>query len=266
MLKSTLLDRIDTSDKEAAAVRLYLDESGTRDPNTPQAVVGGMIINRPNFLHFEECWDGMLEKHGTAAPLHMREFTPHGRFAGISPLCRRELFLEVAELIDSHKVASIAATLTNAEYEATVPIEVRRVFSVYGMCFNLAVVMNHKLAEGEYGGEIPFILDTGNPYTDHVREAHAAILQRQKEGSFLHAGDLFFDDDAEFGALQAADIIAWGARRLASGLSFPPGLEVIGDILAPHNGHNENNWKAEWLKELRERLLRRMAEAARGKE
>ena len=255
-----LLHKEDSAEKETAAVTLYLDESGGNDPNTPQAVVGGLVINRSHFLPFEECWDHMLDAHGIIPPLHMKEFTPHGRFAGMSHCCRRELFLEVAELIHSHKIASIAASITNAEYEAIILREARHGFSLYGMCYLLVLEMNHKLAEGKYDGRIPFILDIGNPYADHIRQVHATALLVQKESRFLHAGGLYFDDDAEFGVLQAADIIAWGSRRVASGNPFPKGLEPVGEMLASERGHNEASWKAGWLRELSEGFLRIVAE------
>jgi hypothetical protein len=249
------MHKVHSSEKEVAAVRLYLDESGTRDPNTPQAVVGGMLINYSHFLHFEESWDELLAEFEIKPPLHVKEFTPHGRFAHINPETRRYLFAKVVELIDSHKIASLAATLTNAEYEQYVAKEIRDRFSVYAMCFNLVVMMNHKLAEGRYVGRIPFILDSGNPYAEHVRGAHAGALECQRE-QFLHVGGLFFEDDANLGVLQAADIIAWGVRRRASNRHFPNGLEPIACIF--DSGHNENIWKPEWLKTLGEGLLREL--------
>jgi hypothetical protein len=246
-------------DKETAAVRLYLDESGTRDPNTPQAVIGGILINYSYFLHFEECWNLLLEEFGIDPPLHMKEFTPHGRFAHIHPPGRRYLFAKVAELIDSHRIATIEATLTNAEYETAISQEIRDQFSVYAACFNLVVVMNHKLAEhNKYAKRIPFILDSGNPYAEHVREAHAAALQMQEQVRFLNAGGLRFEDDKNFGVLQAADVIAWAARRHASKKHFPDGFEPLLSIF--EGDHFENTWKVEWLTELEGRLQQRLAE------
>src|SRR5438067_1875096 len=146
-----------------ADVRLYLDESGRRDPSTPKAVVGGFLINYSHFLPFEKAWGEMLSGHGIVAPLHMSEFGRNGRFGAISVCRRRELFTEVAAVIASHKIASVSASLTNAEYERLVQPEVRAIYSPYAMCFNLAVMMNHKLAEGKYDAEVQFIIDTGNP-------------------------------------------------------------------------------------------------------
>ena len=114
------------------------------------------------------------------------------------------------------------------------------------MCFILAVMTNHKLAGEKYAGRIPFILDTGNPLADHVRKAHAAMLDFQK-GCFIHPGGLHFDDDTSFGVLQAADVIAWGVRRQESDKAFPPGLEQIGELLLKDQAPHNNEWKSEWL-------------------
>lgn len=201
----------------------------------------------------------MLSVHGIVPPLHMKEFGQHGECAGISECCRRELFLEVRDLVRSHSICTIAATLSNSEYEGMIQPEARDSYSVYAMCYIMALMMNHKLASDRYAGEIPIIFDKGNPNSNFIREAHAAALELQKSGTFLHAGALCFDDDAEFGSLQAADVIAWGVRRELSNAPFPPGMEPIKDLLAPEAGHNKNAWKSELLAMLRDGLARRVA-------
>jgi uncharacterized protein DUF3800 len=255
------MHKSDAADEETAAVRLYLDESGGDDPGTPQAVVAGMIINRSHYLHFEEVWDQILDEHGIEPPLHMKEFgRPHGRFAKISDCCRRELFIEVAALINSHKIFSIAGTVSNSEYKQLIPKQARDKYSLYAMCFNLAVMLNHHLALGSsYQGKIPFILDTGNPYKGHIVQAHAMMLQMQRE-RFLHAGGLHFEDDTDFGVLQAADVIAWGARRRATNLSFNYGFSPITKILELENHHVEFSWQADWLKQLGQAITRYVTE------
>jgi hypothetical protein len=256
-----LLHNSESSANETAVVRLYLDESGGRDPNTPKAVVGGVLINYSHFLYFEDEWDKMLEAHGIAPPLHMKEFGKDGKLGKISVCCRREIFSEVAQLINSHKIGSQSSTLTNSEYESLIPKEARDIFSPYAMCYNLAIMTNHKLAEGVYEKKIPVILDMGNPYANQVRQAHAAALTMQKSGEmFLHLGGLYFDDDAEFGTLQAADVIAWSTRRLASGFKLPPGMEAIQEILLYENDHRDNTWKADWLKQTGDNISRRVEE------
>jgi hypothetical protein len=251
----------DSPDKKTAAIRLYLDESGGEDPGTPHAVIGGMLIESSKFMPFEDAWDCMLEAHGIQPPLHMKDFgRPHGRLAEISDCCRRELFMEVAELINSQKLFSVAAMLSNDEYKEHFPQEARDKFSVYGMCFNLIVMLNHRLAQHmEYSGRVPVILDTGNPHANHVREAHAAMIEDQKK-RFLHLGSLTFDDDRDFGILQAADVIAWGVRKSATGKPLPYPFAPISAILSQAARHFEHSWEVGWLKEVGAALLRLSAE------
>lgn len=264
-----MMHNSDDPEKETAGVRLYLDESGGDDPNTPHAVIGGIIINKYHFQPFEDAWDDMLDRHGIIPPLHMKEFGKHGKFRGMSTCCRRELFQEAAQLIDSHKVCSLNASLSNDEYKSNVPQSVRDRFSVYGMCFILSVVMNHHLARDSsppYHGRIPFILDSGNPYAWHVRRAHAMVLKMQREEMFLHAGSLTFDDDKDFGVLQAADVIAWGARRHVSGLPIPYAFEPIGDILQEANAHNRASWTPALLAELGNVLATQITKQAKDQD
>ncbi len=246
---------------ETAALRLYLDESGGNDPGTPHAVVGGILIARTRFLAFEDAWDQMLDEHGITSPLHMKEFgRPHGRLAKISDCCRRELFLEVVDLISSYRVGTISASLGNEEYKQRVPAEVIKAFSMYGMCFVLAAFVTQVLAAANsYDGRIPIIMDSGNPYAGHVRESHATIQQIQREvGQFLSIGSLTFDDDMELGILQAADVISWGARRRATNLPLRAGLEPIERIFTDPTRHKEAPWMPAWLTELGENLARKI--------
>ena len=250
-----LMRTTNTPDSETAAVRLYLDESGGDDPNTPHAVIGGMLIQSTHFQPFEDAWDAMLISHGVEPPLHMKEFgRPHGKLANMTDCCRYELLLEAATLVNSHKIGSVSVSLTNAEYKENFDEEFKSKFSVYGMCFLLTAVMNHQAAlENGYEQKIPFILDSGNPYADHVRKSHAEMLEWQKTG-FLHLGSLTFAEDDDFGILQAADMIAWGRRRKASGMGlqypFNPILRILDDV----GGHLESVWKPEWMVKLRAAL------------
>ena len=249
-----LLHNSESSTNETAAVRLYLDESGT-DESSPQAVVGGLLINYSHYLNFEQTWDEILADHGITPPLHMKEFGKDRRLGAISRCCRKELFVRVVELIRSHRVGTLEATLSPREYVDNLPKPIRDHMSIYGMCFSVAAVQNHRLAEtANYQGRIPFIMDAGNPYAEHVRIAHRNFLQLQREGGSLHAGGLYFDDDAEFGVLQAADVIAWGVRRIASGLAMPPGMEPIQDLF--DSNHSRADFKAEWMKLLTETFIK----------
>jgi hypothetical protein len=67
----------------------------------------------------------------------------------------------------------------------------------------------------------------------------------------LHLDSLSFDDDKVLNILQAADMIAWGARRKASQMAFMPGLEPLNGLLnAEDPQHMELPFWPEWLKEI----------------
>jgi len=250
----------DNPELETAAVRLYLDESGGQDPNTPHAVVGGIFITRQKFLAFEDAWDGLLEDHEIVPPLHMKEFgRPHGRFAKMSDCCRREFFLEAAELIREHRIGSLSVSLANKEYAEHIPPEVRNKFSVYAMCFTLAVAGTDQLAiKNRAPGKIPLILDSGNPYADHIRKSHASVRVWQQSGEFTHIGSLTFADDKDFGILQAADLIAWTARRRATRIDLGYSFSPLASLFEPHR-HSEAKWEPEALQKLGTFLLEQIA-------
>jgi hypothetical protein len=251
----------DNPELETAAVRLYLDESGGSDPNTPHAVVGGMLITRQKFLRFEDAWNQMLDDHKIIPPLHMKDFgRPHGRFAKMSDCCRHELFLEVQELISSHRVGSISVSLSNADYRKFCPPEVVKVFSVYGMCFVLTAWGTQLIVQhNSYHQKIPIILDSGNPYAEHVRSSHANMQKL----AFPNIGSLTFADDKDFGILQAADVIAWAARRRASNISFGYGFCPLEIIFADPDRHKEAPWMEKWLKDLGDFLRQSIDEEKR---
>lgn len=241
----------ESPEKESAALRLYMDESGGEDPNTPQAVIGGMLIFRKAFHLFEDEWDRMLQDHGIPGGIHMREFGQHGRLGTISKGCRKELFLEAKYLIERYRAVTIAAALDGEQYKSHIPHVVRKKFSLYGMCFNLAVMMNHKLCErNRHSDRVPFILDAGNAYASHVRDAHEFMLQQYQKQAYIHVGSLFFEDDKALGTLQAADIIAWGTRRQLRGLRFPPGFSPIEELVAESDHHARQVYKPEWLQQI----------------
>ena len=210
----------------------------------------------------------MLLQHGIPDGIHMKEFgRPHGRLAGISDCCRRELFIEATHLIRKYRAFTLAATLSNEQYRNNMPKVVRDRFSVYGMCFHLAVMTTHKLAEfNRHNDRIPFIMDGGNPYKHHVVDSHAFILKTFQKHIYIHAGGLFFDDDKVLGILQAADVIAWGTRRHASKIPFGKGFSPIEDFLKETDHHHEQAYKPEWMKQLGDSLLKLIEDGKAGRE
>jgi Protein of unknown function (DUF3800) len=211
--------------RQAAIVTLYLDESAT-DDSSPVAVVGGLLLNKSNFLEFDPAWRNMLKKHSLPPPLHMKDFRrPKGRLADIPDEVRRALFVDAVELINKHKIYSIAGTLATADYRRYFDENfIKKGLGLYGACFILCAQMSDKLAkQNDYKERIPFLMDSGNPYADHVRGAHAAMQERHPRD----VGALSFDKDEYVMPLQAADVIAWASRVRARGDEFTYAYEPL---------------------------------------
>jgi hypothetical protein len=243
----------DAPDLETSVLRMYADESGGDDPGTPHAVIGGLLVNRKKALDFEEKWDQLLQGYGISPPLHMKEFGKDGRFGKMSRCCRKQLIDEAVGLILSHRTGGQSVSLNNQEFKANFPKEVRKEFGLYGMCFTLFSMMTHHTAiQNNYPLPIPYILDDGNSYKHHVVSGHASVMLIQRQGMPLHMGSLTFDDDAVWGLLQAADLIAWGARRRATKLPLNGVFESIKKVFDEY--HTEVEWKKEWLQESAMRL------------
>lgn len=248
--------------KASAMLRIYLDESGGDDPGTPHAVVGGMVIDRESFLKFEDDWDRMLERRGIHPPLHMKEFGRNGRLGAMSRRCREEVIAEAVGLIKKYRAGSISVSLSNADFKMHLPGDGRRVFGVYGMCFSLLAILVHQIAVSSgHRGVIPYILDDGNAYKKHVVVAHSNMRLLQRQGQYLHVGSLTFDDDALLGTLQAADLIAWGARRRATGISLKNEFASVGEIFSDAVKHAEWSWENKLLRQLGEYLTSEMQKA-----
>ena len=221
-------------------MRLYLDESGGKDPNTPHALVGGLLIGLAEFQPFEDAWDSLLKEFSIEPPLHMKEFgRPHGKFAKLSDCCRHDLFSGVAELICTYPQLTMSASLKNQDVAAAFNKEIADKFSVYGVCFLRVAYLNHCLAvHNNYPHPIPFFLDTGNPHKNRVTAIHDLLVRVQRKGIFLHIGSLTFDDDTNFGVLQAADVIAWAERRRLSSIPLNYPFEPLQRIFASHSRHS----------------------------
>jgi len=180
--------------RQAFPVVCYLDESGT-DQKNPKAVMAGFLLNKPEFFSFHAGWLKLLERFKIEPPLHMNEFGQHGRFGRFSFSERAALLTEAANLINSHKFVSIAATVDRMQYETSVPVKLRKHLSMYGICFVMCVWGNYEIAKQmEYRGRIALLLDD---ITEHKKEIFAARdwIRTIQSAFTMHIGSITFDDD-----------------------------------------------------------------------
>jgi hypothetical protein len=151
----------------------YVDESGP-DSNSSVAVVGGLLLDDPGFFWLDVEWAKILSRYGIEKPVHMRAFAPNGHFKDISHAVRRGLFGEL--------VKQLTPTGFSALPRPSPQIQYRQVFrglsnlSMYGACFVQLVMMNGTSSSGiGYHRAIPYVLDDGNSYKDHIMQAHSLL-------------------------------------------------------------------------------------------
>lgn len=238
---------------EAIAVTCYLDESGI-DKNSPITVVAGFLLNKDSLVIFDSVWEHILSKHGIDPPLHMKEFGEHGRFGHLRDFQRRDLFDQIAKLINSYKVHSVAMSISQSSYLRIVDHRIRKHMSPYGACFmGCAHLVSGQANYSYYSRNIAYLLEAVSEHAGQIRVAHQEMLNLQKQGKMSNIGSLAFGDK-NISALQAADVIAWGERRRRTGLSIAKGFEPIATIFNEY--HLEHSWQNEWLHGLNDAILR----------
>jgi hypothetical protein len=220
---------------------VYLDESATDSGSSPIAVVGGVLLNFINYSELKEEWQRLLADFPELSPaLHMKDFGSHGRLATLGASRRLAIFSRASEIISKKRTYSISASLSHGEYASAFSSETQRIHSQYELCVLLvALAIGKASVFNNYSEPIPFVLDEGNAYAEQVRRAHKEIRSIQKNSPQLelNIGGLTFEDDRSITALQAADIVCWGARRTATGTPFLAGTEPIKELLTDPSYH-----------------------------
>jgi hypothetical protein len=116
---------------------------------------------------------------------------------------------------------SISVAVNHAEYKESVPVAVyREAVSPYCSAFLHLARFNSITAELNGNPDrIAYLVDEGSAFAEQIRLGHALVKAwEHSHGSLvIRTGALAFDSDDNVSALQAADLIAWSARRKFSG-------------------------------------------------
>jgi hypothetical protein len=166
-------------------------------------------------------------------PLHMSDFTGMGKYAGLYPEFKRALFSDVARLINEHKVYSISIGISQREFDTELSAEVRRaLIGPYALAFFSAVALNQAVSERiQYEGKVDYLVDDGFAHMDQLKEAHSVIVNIERQSGRPQTGALTFRSDDGVPMLQAADAIAWAARRRQLDGALGEGFDPLNDAL-----------------------------------
>ena len=234
-------------DRISIALTSYYDDSGTDGPS-PIAAIGGPAMMRESFVHFDGVWRRMLRDYRIESPLHMKDFVrPYGKHVGMHYEMKLALFSEAADIINKHKNFSVSICVPQDDFRSAVPADVaKELMSPYGFAFFCAVIVNIRslMLIPDSQVSMGYIVDSGSESSKQLQEAHAE-LQRLEKGmdgvSHQITKAMAFDTDDNVSALQAADVVAWSARRREIGNGLTGEFEPLNAVLSPNPDEN-NGW------------------------
>jgi hypothetical protein len=237
-----LWDLLHHSDDEHClmlGLTFYLDDSGS-DDGSPLVTCGGVVMSRIDHREFSNRLARMYARKKASGaiiepPLHMSDFAGRGKYATLYPEFKRNLFLDVARLINDHKFYSISIAISQTDFYQVLSEDVRRnLIGPYAFAFFSIVVGHQYLSRILRSGPIrtAYMIDRGFGHQDQLNQAHLLIVNfEQAMGEFRHTGAIATDTDDHVPALQAADVIAWASRRMVLEGSLPEGFEPLAETL-----------------------------------
>jgi hypothetical protein len=213
----------------------YLDDSGS-DEHAPITAIGGPTMSEAACIEFGAAWSKMLVQYRIEPPLHMTDFVG-GKCSGMFSEMKLSLFGDVVRLINDYRLYSVSVSVPQVDFRALLSEEVRRnLIGPYAMAFFCTVLNNQEVSSRSsfYAAEpIAYIVDKGFSFSDQLTAAHAAVIKAHRaEGRSSFIGAITFDSDDRIPALQAADVIAWSARKRVLDGRLPDGFAPLEELFA----------------------------------
>lgn len=238
-----------TSSRRVLLFKSYLDDSGTEELS-PSTVIGGPVLTLFQLPEFNKSWKEMLRYHHIPPPLHMVDFVrPYGKHIGMHREMKIALFNAVAKTINEHKSYSISVSVPQVDFRERLSPEVcKTVIGPYALAFFSTVVANRRLPEilasrpgplagyiKNVGWRVKFVIDRGSAHSDQLVAAHDALRKWEQATKDNHfTGTMAFDNDEHVLPLQAADVIAWSARRRETQGPLENEFEPLNAVLDEH--------------------------------
>lgn len=207
----------------------YLDESGIHE-GSPHVVVAGLVGPQNKWIAFEKKWRELLDCWGLDF-FHMSDFESYyGPYSSWTKEQHRSRLDQLLDVIGEHVFGYVGFGLSVQDYERAFSEQVRKKLSPYHVlafhCFHYG---NHLIDTmltmfGEVEADDPTYLEgyetlrefpTALIYEEVGKGAGALLETYQRiagEASIkksLHVVSLSYQSKKNFGALQAADILAY---------------------------------------------------------
>jgi hypothetical protein len=244
-----ILHHVEREEKAVTFLTSYYDDSydsGSVDPSAI-AVLGGPVMSKERLEAFDKAWTPLLESYRIFGPLHMADFVrPHGQHIGMYKEMKLSLFAKLVELINQHKLFSVSISLPQTDFMELIPEQARKeLIGPYAFAFFCAVMLNQGFAAriSDKETSMAYLVDDGCAGKDQLVAAHSILLKRERSlGKHRHTGTMGFDTDERISALQAADVIAWCARKRQLDGALTEEFAPLNEVLADKPTRPKSGW------------------------
>jgi hypothetical protein len=202
----------------------FIDESGDRE-HSPVLVLAGWIAPFENWKKFTVDWGDMLTMRPSIEYFKMDEADgADGQFRDWNPERINERIARAYRIIEDHVGFQASAIIDIAAFDRVFPPFVdeksrkRKFYNPYYVAFQgiISSIARHRYDQG-LNEKIDFIFDKREMEKKNIRDAWDLLKERFNEDTKSMMGsDPRFEDDKEFLPLQAADLLAWWIRRMAT--------------------------------------------------
>jgi hypothetical protein len=195
-------------------IAVRLDESGTHD-DSPVCVVAGYLADSGGIERLESEWKDALLKHNHKR-IHMRELE-YGRTNKLPAEKKIALYKSLIEVLRRHAFAGLGGYVLRSDYDKyVVKSEYARYYSPYSLCLMLCAHAAQVWANthGRSSEPISFVLDSGSGYGRDADLMFRLMMSSEWKTRY-NFEPLIWGDDNKFVSLQAADMIAFEARKHA---------------------------------------------------
>lgn len=204
-----------------AMLTAYLDESRT-DGGMPFPTIGGYIGTVDAWLAFSIEWKEVLADAGLTF-FHAAECWANQKGSQFEDrekwdlAAKRRLVGKFLTIVERHGLRGVLSTLDNDAYLEIIgdrKAGSNKQGSQYELLAWSTAVLVGKMAESESPFPISFVFDEGNTYR-HQFELGYSIVRIGPHSFTPYLGPVTFASDVRVVPLQAADLYAWTAARIA---------------------------------------------------
>jgi hypothetical protein len=213
-------------------IQAFIDDSGGSAEQGPALVLAGWMASAEAWTAFSREWTACLNQPPRIRRFKMSDAAGSrgsGDFSGVSQEFRNFKMRKLAEIIARYAIASFVCWIDLAGHASTYGKELEPLTPYHVIFHTVIGAITHELISRGHRERCEIIFDDQGAIGKRARDWYPLLcecLDSPEERAVLPVEPLFRSDD-EFLPLQAADMLAWLARRSSMGESPLPWLDQI---------------------------------------